>query len=384
MKVVDVCGFYAPQGGGVRTYVEQKLRLGSASGHEIVIIAPGPERYSEHRGSDARIEWIPGRRFPLDRRYHYFSEIEPIYDLLEAEQPDLVEASSPWRTARIVADWPGDAPRSLIMHADPAAAYAYRWLEGLAEPDTVDRSFPWFWRRLRDIGSRFDVVISANHNLSGRLAAHGIAHVVTNPLGVEANLFSPLLRDEGLRERMLARCALPPDGTLLIGVGRHGAEKRWPLVIDAVTAAGIERPVGLIIVGDGRERGRVTRQVASNPHIQLLSPIVDRRALARLMASCDALIHGCEAETFSIVVAEAAASGLPLIVPDRGAAADHAQAGRDFIYKSGTASDAAHAIAALLDSPRDVRRGAVRTMADHFSGLFELYQQLSRSARLAA
>lgn len=384
MKVVDVCGFYAPQGGGVRTYVEQKLRLGSASGHEIVIIAPGPERYSEHRGAGARIEWIPGRRFPLDRRYHYFSEVDPIYDLLEAEQPDLVEASSPWRTARIVADWPGEAPRSLIMHADPAAAYAYRWLEGLAEPDTVDRSFPWFWRRLRDLGNRFDVVISANHNLSVRLASHGIGHVVTNPLGVEANLFSPLLRDEGLRERMLARCALPPDGTLLIGVGRHGPEKRWPLVIDAVTAAGIERPVGLIIVGDGRERGRVTRQVASNPHIQLLSPIVDRRALARLMASCDALIHGCEAETFSIVVAEAAASGLPLIVPDRGAAADHAQAGRDFIYKSGTASDAAHAIAAFLDSRRDARRGAVRTMDDHFSGLFELYQQLSRSARLAA
>ena len=384
MKIVDVCGFYAPEGGGVRTYVDQKLRLGCVGGHEIVIVAPGEERWSEVRGPGARIEWVPGRRFPLDRRYHYFTEAEPIYDLLDAEQPDMVEASSPWRTARIVAEWQGHAPRSLIMHADPAAAYAYRWLEGLAEPETVDRSIFWFWSRLREIGSRFDVVISANRSLSGRLAAQGIAHVVTNPLGVEANLFSPQLRDERLRSRMLARCSLPPEATLLIGVGRHGPEKRWPLVVDAVTAAGFDRPVGLIIVGDGRERTRVMRQVANNPHIQLLSPIADRQTLARLMASCDALIHGCEAETFSIVVAEAVASGLPVIVPDRGAAADHAEDGRDFIYKSANAGDAARAVAAFLDSERQARRTLVRTMDDHFSSLFALYEELSGSTRLAA
>ena len=384
MKIVDLCGFYAPQGGGVRTYVDQKLRLGWADGHEIVIVAPGPERRSEIRGPGARIEWVPGRRFPLDRRYHYFTEAEPIYDLLDAEQPDILEASSPWRSARLVAEWPGDAPRSLIMHADPAAAYAYRWLEGVAEPDTVDRSIFWFWSRLREIGSQYDVVISANRSLSGRLGAQGITHVVTNPLGVESNLFSPLLHDERLRTRMLARCSLPPEATLLIGVGRHGPEKRWPLVIDAVTAAGFDRPVGLIIVGDGRERTRVTRQVASNPHIQLLSPIADRQTLARLMASCDALIHGCEAETFSIVVAEAVASGLPVIVPDRGAAADHAEAGRDFVYKSANAADAVRAIVAFLDSGQRARRTPVRTMDDHFSSLFALYEELAGSTRLAA
>ena len=28
MKIVEVCAFYAPQGGGVRTYVERKLSRG--------------------------------------------------------------------------------------------------------------------------------------------------------------------------------------------------------------------------------------------------------------------------------------------------------------------------------------------------------------------
>ena len=41
MRIVDVCAFYTPHGGGVRTYAQQKLRIGPRLGHEITIIAPG-------------------------------------------------------------------------------------------------------------------------------------------------------------------------------------------------------------------------------------------------------------------------------------------------------------------------------------------------------
>ena len=36
MKIVDVAEFYAEQGGGVRTYVNHKLRAAAAAGHEAV------------------------------------------------------------------------------------------------------------------------------------------------------------------------------------------------------------------------------------------------------------------------------------------------------------------------------------------------------------
>ena len=161
---------------------------------------------------------------------------------------------------------------------------------------------------------------------------------------IEAGLFSPELRDPALRARMLARCALPPTATLLLGVGRHAPEKRWPMVVKAVTAVSFDRPVGLVLVGDGRDRSRIVREIDGNPHIHLISPVSNRLALARLMASSDALIHGCEAETFSMVAAEAAASGLPLIAPDRGGASDHARAQGGFCFASGDAADAARAI----------------------------------------
>jgi alpha-1,6-mannosyltransferase len=384
VKIVDVCAFYAPQGGGVRTYVEQKLVAGPELGHEIVIVAPGPRDETEDRGRQARIEWLAAPRLPVDRKYRYFENAEAIHRILDRERPDFVEASSPWRAAHAVGGWKGPAPRALIMHADPIAAFGYRWLGGLASVETIDRGLEPGWRYLRRTAAPFDLVVSASASLSERLTAQGISRVATCPMGIEQGVFSPSLRDEALRTRMLERCALPPDAVLLLGVGRLAPEKRWNLVIEATVAAGLDRPIGLVLVGDGRDRARIVRAIDGNPHIHLAAPISDRGALARLMASADALIHGCDAETFSMVAAEARACGLPLIAPDRGGAADHARASGGFTYAAGNAADAARAICAFAAGPRarPVPPPA-RGMEQHFRELFALYQNLVSARRVA-
>jgi len=385
MKIVDVSAFYAPEGGGVRTYVDQKLAAAPAWGHEIVILAPGAEDRSEGRGPGARIEWVASPRFPFDARYRYFADAAAIHRHLDRERPDFVEASSPWRSASAVASWRGDAPRALVMHADPMAAYAYRWFEGLASAATIDRKLDWIWRHLRRVNAAFDLIVSASDSLSKRLRAAGLRRVATHRMGVEAGLFSPDLRDPALRARLLARCALPPDATLLVGVGRHAPEKRWPMIVRAVMAVSFDHPVGLVLVGDGRDRARTIREIDGNPHIHLLSPIAERAALARLLASADALVHGCEAETFSMVAAEATASGLPLIVPDRGGASDHARAAGGLCFASADPVDAARVIRTFVESP-GISRGVrpVRTMTCHFSDLFDHYRQVAAARRRAA
>jgi alpha-1,6-mannosyltransferase len=62
MKILDVCAFYSPQGGGVRTYIDQKIRLASQLGHEVVIVAPGDEYAVLDRGPGARIVTTPSLR----------------------------------------------------------------------------------------------------------------------------------------------------------------------------------------------------------------------------------------------------------------------------------------------------------------------------------
>jgi alpha-1,6-mannosyltransferase len=384
VKIVDVCAFYAPRGGGVRTYIDRKLAAAPACGHQLTVIAPGLRDGIERRGPGASIRWIAAPAFPLDRNYRYFTDPVVLHEALDAEQPDIVEVSSPWRSAAMVAEWPGRAPRALIMHADPLSAYAYRWFDSVASRQTIDRHFGWFWRHLRRIDERVACVISASGDLSRRLMGGGLRKVVTIPMGVDPGIFSPDLRDNAWRTELLARCALGPDATLLLAAGRLAPEKRWPMIIEAAAAAGCRTRVGLLLVGAGRERAKIIRLIGDNPHIRLLDAITNRRAFARLMASADALIHGCEAETFCMVAAEAKASGLRLIAPDRGGASDHAHGLRDIRYRAGSAADAAAAILRVSGERNQAHTFLkTRTMDQHFRDLFMLYEQIAFEKRAA-
>jgi len=170
---------------------------------------------------------------------------------------------------------------------------------------------------------------------------------------------------------------------LLLIVGRLAPEKRWGLVIEAAVAAGGRRPIGLLLVGHGSERAALTRRIAGNPHIRI-SPPVDRDAMACLLASADVLVHGCEAETSGLIVAEARASGLPLVVPDEGGAPDQLSAGAGAIYRAANVHSLLHAIEAIVSDLPSVRRHApdgsrqVATMDDHFHRLATLYKRLIR------
>src|SRR5205085_2769311 len=274
-------------------------------------------------------------KLPVDRRYRYFDDEHALHRLLDAWKPDHVEASSPWSSATMVGRWQGSATRSLVMHSDPLAAYAYRWLGGIASIETIDRWFGWFWSHLRGLGGLFDTVICANGQLTERLRNGGIGSAETVRMGVEPGLFSPSRRSPQLRSAELASLGLEPDSILLLGVGRFSAEKRWDMVIRAAGAAARRVPVGLLVVGDGVARRKLEALANRYAFVAVMPYLAERSELARLIASADALVHGCEAETFCMVAAEARASGIPLIVPDRGAAIDQRVAGAGATYHSG-------------------------------------------------
>lgn len=381
MKIVDVCAFYTPSGGGVRTYAEQKLRIGAQLGHEIVILAPGDRYEVIERGPGAKIITLPSPRFPLDRKYWYFDDEPALHAALDAEQPDFVEVSSPWRSAAMVARWQGAAPRSLVMHADPLSAYAYRWFGPILSRSHIDERFGRYWAHLRRLGQAFQSTVCANQDLAYRMRAGGVANVSVHPLGVETGVFSPDRRDAQVRCLLLEQCGLDDTAHLLVGAGRLAPEKRWPMVIEAVAAASRHAPVGLALFGEGREQAAVLRAIAGNPHIRLFEPERNRIAFATILASADAVIHGCEAETFCMVAAEARASGTPVIVPDSGGAADHAVLGAGVTYRAASRFAAAEAVRRFCAEP--LAAGAIHNVGSHeqhFERLFRHYAMISSAA----
>lgn len=385
MRIVDVNEFYSPTGGGVRTYIDRKMGIMADLGHELIVIAPGKENRVEDRPGGGKVIWIQTGHLPLDQNYGIFWEAPPILQLLDGLQPDVVETSSPWRLPWIIGKWQpryeGGAVKAFFMHNDNMAAYALRWLENMGPQDRLEHAFGWYSRYMSRFLKYFDTVVTNGPALEKRLRNRGVHIDAAMPLGIERGHFSPELRDERLRAALLAQCDLPASGHLLLGLGRHHPEKRWRLVIDAAERAGSELPVGLILLGTGVESRQIEMRIAGSPHIRMFRPVYDRERLARIVASCDALIHGSEAEPFGLVASEAMAAGLPLIVPDTGGCAEVADKHASEFYTARDAQSAAMAIHRLFDRDQRVLRraalvaaGKVRSDRDHAIELMEYYQ----------
>jgi len=379
MRIVDVNEFYSPTGGGVRTYLERKMGLMAEMGHELIVIAPGRENQVEERPGGGRIIFVKAPRLPFDHNYGLFWDAAPITALLDELNPDVVENCSPWRSAWIVGNWQGDALKSHFMHNDNVSAYFLRWFESVISQERLERSAAWYTRYMARFLDKFDVVVTNGPALEKRLRARGLRIDAAMPLGIERGHFSPALRDERLRAAMLAQCGLPPEGHLLVGLGRHHREKRWDVVIDAVERAGASMPVGLILLGTGVETRNLEKRLAGSPHIRLFRPVYDRERLARIMASCDALIHGSEGEPFG---------------PDIGGCAEVADPLSAETYAARDAAAAARAIARLFArEPAMLRRaavaaaGRVRSDREHTVELMDYYAARlaeKRAARLCA
>lgn len=383
MRIVDVNEFYSPTGGGVRTYIDRKMGILSELGHELIVIAAGKEDAVEERPGGGRIHYVKTRDLPFDKNYGLFWDAAPVTRLLDEMRPDLVETSSPWRPAWIVGQWQGDAAKVFFMHNDNMAAYALRWFEGVASHERIGRAFDWYNRYMRRFLGSYDAVVTNGPALEKRLRARGVHIDAAMPLGIERGHFSPALRDGKLRAALLAQCDLPEHGMLLLGLGRHHPEKRWRVVIDAVERAGADLPVGLVLIGTGVDGRQMEERIAGSPHIRMFRPVYDRERLARIMASCDALIHGSEAEPFGLVASEAMAAGLPLIVPDTGGCAEVADPRTSELYTARDATACADAIRRMAArDPLLLRRAAtvasakVRSDREHAVELMAYYGAL--------
>lgn len=383
MKIVDVAEHYAETGGGVRTYVDHKLRVGSDAGHEMVIVAPASRTCEEARYG-GRILWVESPPMPGDPRYHVFVKQQVVHDLLNREKPDVVEGSSVYAGGWFAGGYAGPAVKSLIFHQDPVAVYGHSFLDRYLPSVRIDRLARPVWAYLRRLAARFDTTVVAGDWLRERLTSFGLPRVSAVPFGIEAEPFMTVNRDEKVRRRLLLQAGLSSDASLLVAVSRHHPEKRLPTLIEAVKTVSRAQPVGLVIFGDGPSRRRIEALAARAPGVAIAGYTRDRTALAEAVASADGFLHGSAAETYGLVVAEAVCAGTPLVVPDTGGAAELARPEYAEIYRPGDPDACAAAIRRLLSrDPQALRSACIsaarkpRTLDAHFAELFGHYGRLA-------
>jgi len=112
-----------------------------------------------------------------------------------------------------------------------------------------------------------------------------------------------------------------------------------------------------------------------------------------MLASADALVHGCPFETFGLSIAEAMSCGLPAIVPDEGGASEMHVPEAGERYRALDVDDCVRAVERLLaritrsaEDAERVRAASIAAAArlpdvvQQFEGQIALYDNLLRGA----
>ncbi|HEY7179580.1 MAG TPA: glycosyltransferase [Gaiella sp.] len=154
------------------------------------------------------------------------------------------------------------------------------------------------------------------------------------------------------RDALRAEAGLSPDDVVVLSVARLAPEKGVDTLVRAAALVGDPRVV-VVLAGTGAEQQRLEALAASLGVRLVLLPDIPWERIGERFAIADVFALLSRHEPWGVVVNEAAASGLPLVLSDRvGAAFDLLEDGRNgALVPADDPVAAADAIRALVSDP---------------------------------
>ena len=328
MHLVDITMFYAAEGGGVSTYLNAKARwLARFSQLRHTIVSSNVRSASASASAAPALVEIPAVRFPGIHGYRMPLSVATPARILQAVRPDLIEVgdAGPCAWAALRAAHRLGIPAVAFYHSDLPRLLGHRF--GALAMRGASAYLSRLYRQ-------FDLVLAPSRLMVQQLADLGIRGAVHQPLGIDLGVFCPQRRFTTLRRHL----SLAPGTRLLVYAGRFTAEKKLGLLIEAVCQLG--QPYHLVLIGGGHPLPRLPQMT----HIPFKR---DQRVLARLLASCDLMVHPGDCETFGLIVLEAMACGLP-VVATGGAVAELVDGRTGLLVRPDSAASLAEGIDALF------------------------------------
>ena len=206
--------------------------------------------------------------------------------------------------------------------------------------------------------------------------------VRTVPNGVDGTAFRP---DPDARLQTRARLGVARDAQIVMFVGGDWARKGLRFAVDALALA----PDWHLVVAGPGDPGALSSRARDAGTLSRLHFLGSVRETARLYAAADAFVLPTAYEAFPLVVLEAAASGLPLLVTRVNGAEELIQEGRTGWFIGRDGADIARRLNQLSADPVLARAMAERSRsaAAGYSweamaaGYVSVYSELTRSGR---
>lgn len=199
-----------------------------------------------------------------------------------------------------------DLPISATYHTDIP-----QYVKSLAEDVFLEGAawsyIIWFYNQM-------DAVMVPSESTKNQLLEKGLSPEKIKPLPrwVDTGVFSPSKKDPDVWEKYGL------DGEVkFLYVGRLSREKNLELLAEAFMET-VRRGFGadLVMVGDGPYRAELEKRLEGYP--VLFTGFLEGEDLSVVYASSDVFVFPSLTDTFGNVMLEAQASGLPVIVSDKG------------------------------------------------------------------
>jgi 1,2-diacylglycerol 3-alpha-glucosyltransferase len=378
MRVAIFGESYLPYLSGVTVATEALARGLATSGHEVLLVAPAPERGSEpgsatveavSRGGAAAfgVAWLPSFQAPPPAPPGYRIPWPIPSAALRAAvdfRPQVVHAQSPFTSglmARRVARRTGAA--LVFTHHTRFGDYGhYLGPLGPALGGVLEAYLTSYWRGCR-------AVVAPSHDLAEQITASLHAEgaraggrsgpvVRAVPTGIDV---AAIARLKPLDPRPSG--GWPADALVVASLGRLALEKSVGLLVDAFAYAAARDPrLRLLLLGEGPARPALERRAAEadlSGRVLITGLLARTTALATL-AAADLFAFASRTETQGLVLAEALASGQPVVAIDGPGVRDSVRDGVDGLVVAAEPADgrAARLGEAILEVTADAPRRA--------------------------
>ncbi len=350
MRVLDLNTLYIEGGeGGVNTYLKEKSGCladrAAMRGREIshTLVVPGAVTRKDSLGAST-IYTVKSPRVPGNPQHRLLVDFRRIGAILREEKPDVVEVDCSYLLGHV-------ACRALRGRRVPVVGFYHVHLprlytragQGWVRTKLARRTESFAWRYARLCARPCDRVLVTTLEMHDRLKDRGFPRLELVPLGVNLTLFRP--RVNGSRPTVPG---IDPSRPVVLYVGRLSREKDLDTLYAAHAALHAESGAQLLVAGDGPLRRHAVRMARSRRGIVYAGMCPYGERLAELYRAADVLAAPGPNETFSLIVLEAFASGLPVVAVNEGGPSELCHAGTGELARAGDARDFAAKIRDVL------------------------------------
>ncbi len=204
----------------------------------------------------------------------------------------------------------------------------------------------WYWYVSRMMAGYEDCVkifVPSGFIREHVATRYGASKCVMFPRGVDTEQFSPSYREESFK----ARHGLAGK-TLLLYVGRLSLEKNLGALVDMYARLKtIHDDLALMLLGEGPQREELERR--GLPDV-VFGGVLHGQELSRAYASADVFVFPSLVDAGPMVILEAMASGVPVVVFNEGGAKDAVTHGETGLV-AGDVRDFAECVRTLVSDP---------------------------------